>query len=144
MILKPIGIVRNGIDHHLAKGWKNTVSRLEISPELEPALYGIDEFSLLQIVFWFDRLRPIANFLDRIHPMGNTSLPLVGRFATHSPHRPNPIGLTIAELLERNGNILTVRGLDALDGTPLLDIKPFIMNKDLLSRAREPAWTTRR
>lgn len=140
MLLKKIGSVSNGILKRPAAGWKNIVSRLEINPELEPALYGIEQFSHIQVFFWFDKLQPAANLLARVHPRGNASLPLMGRLATHSPHRPNPIGLSIVELIERKSNILTVRGLDALDGTPLIDIKPFTPNKELNAKARAPEW----
>ena len=66
-------------------------------------------------------------------------MPLLGAFATRTPHRPNPIGLTLVELLEVEGNVVTVRGLDAFDGTPVLDMKPFDY-WDVAEDARVPEW----
>ena len=77
----------------------------------------------------------------KVHPWGDPEMPLVGSFATHSYVRPNPIGLTIIELLERRGNRLKVKGLDALDGTPVLDIKPFdFWDTEKIRKAKVPKW----
>ncbi len=95
---------------------------LEIAPELAAGLTDIDGFSHLFVVWLFDRSPKTAELLgtpptdDRPH----------GVFATRSPYRPNPIGLTVVELLRREGNRLHVRGIDMLDGTPILDIKPYL------------------
>ena len=76
----------------------------------------------------------------KVHPRGQQELPLVGRFATRSPTRPNPIGKTTVKLLERRGNILKVTGLDAIDGTPVIDIKPYIPGYDSVLDTRVPPW----
>ena len=96
---------------------------LEIEPELEPGLSDIDGFSHLYVLWHFDRVEgyelvgtPPCD--DRPH----------GVFATRSPFRPNPIGLTVVELVRRDGNRLHVRGIDMLDGTPILDVKPYLSN----------------
>ncbi len=75
----------------------------------------------------------------KVHPMGRDEFPLVGLFATRTPNRPNRIGKTTVRLLERRGNILRVKGLDALDGSPIIDIKPYIPRDDLLD-AKVPQW----
>ena len=75
----------------------------------------------------------------KVHPRGREDMPFVGAFATRTPYRPNPIGLTIVELLKVEGNVLTVRGLDAIDGTPVLDIKPFDY-WDVAEGVRVPEW----
>ncbi|MCW3987052.1 MAG: TrmO family methyltransferase, partial [Candidatus Bathyarchaeota archaeon] len=75
----------------------------------------------------------------KTHPRGRIDLPLLGVFATRTPHRPNPIGMTLVELLKVDGNVLTVRNLDAFDGTPVLDIKPFD-NWDMTDDAQVPQW----
>ena len=75
----------------------------------------------------------------KVRPRGRRDMPLLGAFATRTPHRPNPIGLTLVELLELEGNVVTVRGLDAFDGTPILDIKPFDY-WDVAEYARVPEW----
>ena len=72
--------------------------------------------------------------------MRREDLPLVGLFATRSPRRPNPIGVTTVRLLERRGNVLRVLGLDALDGTPVLDIKPYLPYGDCIQDTHVPEW----
>jgi tRNA-Thr(GGU) m(6)t(6)A37 methyltransferase TsaA len=75
----------------------------------------------------------------KTYPRGRIDLPLLGVFATRTPHRPNPIGMTLVELLKVDRNVLTVRNLDAFDGTPVLDIKPFD-NWDMTDDAQVPQW----
>lgn len=95
---------------------------LEILPEFEPGLADIDGFSHLYVIWAFDR----SEGFDLIaHPPTDERRPH-GVFATRSPRRPNPIGLTVVELLSRDGRLLRVRGVDMLDGTPILDIKPYL------------------
>jgi len=78
----------------------------------------------------------------KVHPRGREDMPLLGVFATRTSRRPNPVGLTLVELLKVEGNVLTVRGLDAFDGTPVLDIKPFDQ-RDMVEGARVPEWWMR-
>jgi tRNA-Thr(GGU) m(6)t(6)A37 methyltransferase TsaA len=94
---------------------------IEVRPELEPGLLDIEGFSHLFVIWVFDRaggaeLQGTPPSDDRPHAV----------FATRSPHRPNPLGLTVVELLSRDGCALRVRGLDMLDGTPVLDLKPYL------------------
>lgn len=79
----------------------------------------------------------------KVHPRARRELPLVGLFATRSPHRPNPIGESTVRLIERRDNILRVEGLDAIDGTPVLDIKPHFPRADNPTDVRVPEWITR-
>jgi tRNA (Thr-GGU) A37 N-methylase len=79
----------------------------------------------------------------KIHPRSRPDLPLVGFFATRTQYRPNPIGLTLVQLLGRKENILTVKGLDALNGTPVLDIKPISPKTEMPSHFRVPEWYPR-
>jgi tRNA-Thr(GGU) m(6)t(6)A37 methyltransferase TsaA len=96
-------------------------SRIVLAPELLEGLTGLGSGMALLVVFVFHR----AEGFDLLqHPRGDRSRLQRGVFALHSPNRPNPIGITEVELLAIEGNILTVRGLDALDGTPVLDLKP--------------------
>ena len=122
--MSPIGTVRNHVVAPKHEGWSEVVSEIVLRPELEEMLDGIEHFSHLDILFWLDRL-PEHDF-KKIHPKDRQDVPLVGVLATRTQYRPNPIALTTAKLLSRNGNVLTVQGLDALDGTPVLDIKPYI------------------
>ena len=94
---------------------------LEILPEFEPGLGDIDGFSHLFVLWEFDRSDGFN--LSGVTPVDNRPH---GVFATRSPRRPNPIGLTVVELLRRQQGSLRVRGVDMLDGTPILDIKPYM------------------
>lgn len=126
--LQPIGYVRSPhrTTQDVPKGLgakHDTEGTLEILPELEPGLTDIDGFSHLYVLWAFDRAESCVLY-------GTTptdGLPH-GVFATRSPRRPNPIGLTVVELLGREGCLLRVRGIDMLDGTPILDIKPYLSN----------------
>ena len=142
--LKAIGIVRNSVKQPTASGfdWQNTTSEIEIGDELSEALDGLEGFSHIIVIYWMHR-SPAGEIAVKIHPRGRQELPLVGLFATRSPHRPNPIGKATSELLQRRGNILKVKGLDAIDGTPVLDIKPYMPSYDAPADARTPPWTTR-
>ena len=119
--------------------WDNIVSRIEIEPDLTEALDNLDEFSHIIVLFWMDRLanKPL---LLKVHPRHDPNRPLVGLFASRSPHRPNSIGKTTARLLKRERNVLTVSGLDAIDGTPVIDIKPYQPDYDSPADARTPLW----
>jgi len=131
---KPIGYVRTDADEDQIRKDRKSV----ISEELTEALDGIEDFSHLFIIFYMHKALTEQLSL-KVHPRGRLDLPLVGVFATRSPYRPNPIGLTLVELIKRNGNKIKVRGLDAIDGTPVIDIKPYDP-LDLALEARVPEW----
>lgn len=142
--LKPIGKVRNSICTKKREGWESVVSRIEIAPKYAEALEGIEEYSHLLVLFWLSRIPPGARGKKlKIHPRSRPDLPLVGFFATRTQYRPNPIGLTQVQLLGREGNILIVKGLDALNGTPVLDIKPISPKMEMPARFRVPDWYPR-
>jgi tRNA-Thr(GGU) m(6)t(6)A37 methyltransferase TsaA len=142
MSLKAIGTVRNGVRQLLRHGWSEVVSDIVIDSSLTEALDGLEEFSHIIVLYWMHRLTPGRELPLKVHPMGNAELPLTGRLATRSPSRPNPVGQATARLLERRGNILKVKGLDAVDGTPVIDIKPYIPGYDSAEDTRAPRWTT--
>jgi len=106
---------------------------------LVEALDGITGFSHLFVLFWLSQIPDEQRMIMKVHPRGRMDMPLLGVFATRTNLRPNPIGLTLVELLKVEGNTLTVRGLDAFDGTPILDIKPFD-SWDTAKNARVPDW----
>lgn len=101
----------------------NGVSRIELDPAMSLALKGIENKSRIQILYWLDEADRSA--LQRIPKWSETNEKL-GVFALRSPMRPNPIALSTVELLKVEGTVLTVSALDCRDGTPLLDIKPYI------------------
>lgn len=141
MTLKAIGIVSNEIKQPVRHGWSQVVSEIIIDSALTEALEGLEEFSHLIVLYWLHQL-PKKQLSLKVHPMGRPELPLVGRFATRSPSRPNPVGQATVRLLGRRGNILKVKGLDAIDGTPVIDIKPYLPGYDSASDAKAPPWTT--
>lgn len=131
MKLKAIGLVNSPFK--LKKGsphqgrFSNELSTITIYEEYEGALDGIENFSNLIIIYWMDRAGPASL---RVVPHGKTEKR--GLFSTRAPVRPNPIGLCMVKLVKREGNILTVKWLDALDQSPVLDIKPFVPDIDCL------------
>ena len=142
MTLKAIGVVRNGIKQPIRHGWGEIVSDIEVNDDLTEALDGLDGFSHIIVLYWMHQLPAGRQLPLKVHPMGKPELPLVGRLATRSPSRPNPVGQATVRLLERRDNVLEVRGLDAIDGTPVIDIKPYIPKYDAASEAKAPQWTT--
>ena len=140
IILEPIGSVKNGITHSPEQGWEETVSEVIINEEWIAALEGIDGFSHIVVLFWMHTLSPDERFTTQVHPQRRPDIPLVGVFATRSPVRPNPIGLAVTRLLNRHDNRLKVKGLDALDGSPVLDIKPYLCRGDRIEDSQIPWW----
>ena len=143
MTLKVIGIVRNEVKERPPAdfNWAETISEIVIDTSLTEALDGLEGFSHLIVLYWMHRLTP-GEVPLKIHPKGKPELPLTGLFATRTPNRPNPIGKTTVSLLQRRGNIFRVKGLDALDGTPVIDIKPYIPRSDLVADGKVPPWIT--
>ena len=116
------------------------MARVELDARFEPHLDGLAEFSHAVVVYWMHRSRPEDRQVARVHPRARADLPLVGVFATRSQYRPNPLGLTVVEVLQIEGATLIVRGLDALDGSPVLDIKSYAPILDDRPASRHPAW----
>jgi tRNA-Thr(GGU) m(6)t(6)A37 methyltransferase TsaA len=141
MALRPIGYVRSPVEGHKYGEWEEVVAEIEVVPELEEALSGLEEFSHLVVLFWLDRAE--APSRSRIHPEGRPELPLVGYLATRTPNRLNPIGLTVVRLLERKGRVLVVQGLDAFDGTAVIDVKPYLPPTEPAEAYRVPPWVHR-
>ena len=138
MALKPVGYVRRASKQEDVKD-RTLASQIVIRREFAEALEGLEDFSHLFVIFYMhDVKREDAKELT-VHPRGRLDLPLVGVLATRSAFRPNPIGLTVVELLERKGNVLVVKGLDAFDKTPVLDLKP-VDDRDMVARPRVPEW----
>jgi len=136
--LEPVGFVRTEAVGKEVRD-KNVVSRIVFREELTEALEGLEEFSHLFVLFWLHEMSDEDKRIMKVHPRGRGDMPLLGIFATRSPHRPNPIGLTRVKLLGVEGNVVTVQGLDAYDGTPVLDIKPFD-SWDITKDFRVPEW----
>jgi endonuclease-3 related protein len=141
MTLKAIGFVRNRVEQPLRGGWEEVTSEIVLDRRLADALDGLEGFSHIVVLFWMHKASREPAL--KVHPGGEAGLPLVGLFATRSPQRPNPLGETTARLLGRRGNILEVVGLDAVNGTPVIDIKPYIPGYDSVAGAETPPWVAR-
>jgi len=135
--IRPIGVVETEATRDEVRD-KGRVSRIVLRSGLEEALEGLEEFSHLYVLFWMHEVPGEVKPL-RVHPRGRQEMPTVGVFATRSRQRPNSIGLTLVELLGVEGRVLTVRGLDAFHGTPVLDVKPYD-GRDATEDARVPGW----
>ncbi|MCD6520874.1 MAG: tRNA (N6-threonylcarbamoyladenosine(37)-N6)-methyltransferase TrmO [Anaerolineae bacterium] len=128
IVCQPIGIVRSAFVEGSPRQKGRGQAEIEIYPEYARGLEGICENTWLQVIFAFDRAPAEPPLLQ--HPRGDRAVPKRGVFALRSPHRPNPLGLTTVRLRQVRGNILKVDGLDAWDGTPVLDIKPYVAGLD--------------
>ena len=138
IILKPIGFVRTQAVGDEVKD-KTRLSEIFIDCELTQALEDITGFSHVFVLFWLHEISRKERETLKVHPRGRRDMPLLGVFATRTNLRPNPIGLTLCELVKVEGNVLTVRGLDAFDGTSVLDVKPYD-SWDCALNARMPEW----
>ena len=142
LTLRPIGRVENDIQVGERVTWEEIDSRVVIYDPWVDGLEGLEDFSHVVVIFWLDRPAD-SETLVKVHPQGKEDMPLVGLFATRAPMRPNPIGMTTVRLLRLEGNSLHVRGLDTFDGTPVLDIKPYLTRGDLKAEASVPEWLLR-
>ena len=134
----PIGIIHNGVNEaHRGTRWSDIESEIEIDAEWSDALDGLAEFSHIWIVTHLDRMPAVSQGILPKKP--DPSRP-AGIFATRGPQRPNPIGICAVELIHVRGRTLRVRGLDALDGTPVLDLKPYLARRDSIRNTRVGAW----
>lgn len=141
--LRPIGIVRNKIKETMPDGWAEIESRIIVRPELESMLLNLDEYSHIIVLFWPHQVPDdVRGSKPQLHPRDDDKYPLMGVLSTRSQIRPNPVLTSPVPLLEVKGNVLRVRGLDAIDGTPVLDVKPYLPHYDSITDARVPAWVT--
>jgi tRNA-Thr(GGU) m(6)t(6)A37 methyltransferase TsaA len=140
--VQPVGIVRSTRAVALDDGWDGETSAIELlTPFDERALRGLETFSHALIVFVFDRAMWDVSKMSR-HPRGNEAWPEVGIFAQRAKDRPNRIGVTTCRILGIDGSIVRVGGLDAIDGTPVLDIKPHMTAFGPRGEVHEPAWAS--
>jgi len=138
--LRPIGFVETDAVGDKVKD-RTRLSKVVVNSSLIPALEGIEGFSHVYVLFWLDRITRNQRKTRRVHPRGRKDLPQVGVFTARTNLRPNPIGLTLVELISVRDNVLTVRGLDAFDGTPVLDVKTHDI-WDTAKNTRVPQWWT--
>jgi tRNA-Thr(GGU) m(6)t(6)A37 methyltransferase TsaA len=145
IILRPVGVIESAIREPFLISGKDgismregtaarkqirdareAISKIVINEDLSGILDGIEEYSHLVVLYWAHAVPEQSRHLRKVHPMGRKEFPLVGIFGTCSPARPNPVLMTVVRLCRREGNILLVQGLDAVDKSPVIDIKPYV------------------
>ncbi|MEI7986530.1 MAG: tRNA (N6-threonylcarbamoyladenosine(37)-N6)-methyltransferase TrmO [Armatimonadota bacterium] len=140
--IEPIGFVKNIRTEAVDDNWDDIQSVIELNSEFtEAALHGLDQFSHAEILFHFHLAKDDSIVRCARHPRGNPDWPKVGIFAQRGKDRPNRIGSTIVEIVSVEGNLLTVKGLDAINGTPVIDIKPVMTGFLPREKVEEPAWS---
>ena len=126
IVLKPIGTVRSPLKERLDardEGLRQEPARIELFPKFREGLDGLEIGDEALVLFWLDRIGEEERKVLKDHPQGDPNRELKGVFATRSPARPNPIGATTVRITGREDCVIVVTGLDALDGTPVVDIK---------------------
>jgi tRNA-Thr(GGU) m(6)t(6)A37 methyltransferase TsaA len=138
IFLKSIGKISSSFTKH--SGNKNEIiADIILEKKYVKALRGIEDYSHIIVLFWLDKITYDEKKQLAIHPRGNDKIPKTGIFSTRSKTRPNPIGLTVVKLISRKKNILKVKGLDAFDGSFVLDIKTYD-HKDIKINIHVPKW----
>src|SRR3990170_3676719 len=135
--IRPLGLAKNKVYKPMLPGWKDVVTEIVIDKNYSKGLDGIEDYSHVIIVYWMDREKECHL---KHHPQGTEDVPFVGIFACRCPQRPNRIAISTVELVGKKGNIITVKGLDIINGTPILDIKPYTPQYDEVKKAKIPDW----
>lgn len=141
--LTPIGVVRGGRESSDDDHWGGFVSRIELDAERfdERSLSALDSFSHVMVVYHFHLLDPGSVQTGARRPRGREDWPLVGIFAQRAKRRPNRLGVTTCRVLGVDGITLTVEGLDAMDGTPVVDLKPHMVEFEPRGHVSQPQWS---
>ena len=138
--LKPIGVAKNKQVDHFG-GWNKVVTDLVIDKEYEDALLGLEDYSHVVVIYWLSEVK--ACELRHV-PQGKVGqVPEVGIFACRCSQRPNPIGISTVKIVKIKGNIIKVKGLDVIDNTPILDLKPYTPQYDSVPNAKVPSWVNK-
>jgi tRNA-Thr(GGU) m(6)t(6)A37 methyltransferase TsaA len=140
LTVKAIGSVRCGVATQQDHGWGGLRSQLILRPEYAAGTQGLEDFSHLLVVTYLHQARfdPERDLVRR--PRGLAEMPLAGIFAQRAKDRPNPIGVTAVRIVAVEPGVVTVAGLDAIDETPILDLKPYYPSYDLVPEAKVPPW----
>lgn len=136
----PIGRAINTVKKPTLTGWKNLITEIAIDKRYTKGLDGIADYSHVIIVYW---MGAETECHLKHHPQGRRDVPYGGIFSCRCPQRPNRIAISTVKLLSRKRNAIKVKGLDILSGTPILDIKPYTPNYDLVRKAKVPEWVNR-
>ncbi|WP_067842598.1 SAM-dependent methyltransferase [Amphibacillus sediminis] len=140
--IKPIATVHNSRKELVDDRWGDILSTIQLVDGIsDHALAGINEFSHLEILFYFNKVSDQKIQYNSRHPRNNKEFPKVGIFAQRGKNRPNKLGSTIVELIEHKPRNLIVKGLDAIDGTPIIDIKPVMKEFLPCKKVNQPNWS---
>jgi tRNA-Thr(GGU) m(6)t(6)A37 methyltransferase TsaA len=140
--LNPVGVVHSSRSEADDDNWDSENSKIELIPPFDDqALRGLTDFSHCIVVYVFDQASWDESKMAR-HPRGNTDWPKVGIFAQRAKDRPNRLGVTVCQVLAVNGSTIHVKGLDAIDGTPVVDIKPWMDEFGPRGNVSQPSWST--
>ena len=144
IVLSPLGYVRGGRSEPVDDNWDSVCAAIELDPQqvAPDATTSLGDFSHVEVVFHFNRVPNEEIISSARHPRGRKDWPLVGILAQRGKGRPNRVGVTICRLEKVDGLKLHVRGLDAIDGTPVIDIKPVMKGFLPRGEVREPGWAT--
>ena len=144
LVLRPVGWVRGGRVEAEDDAWDREQAAIELDTTWlgAEALLGLDAFSHAEVLFQFDRLPESEVVLTARHPRGNPDWPRVGVFAQRGRNRPNRLGISVCRIVAVEGTRLLVQGLDAIDGTPVLDIKPVLAEFLPRGELRQPTWSS--
>ncbi|HEY4477394.1 MAG TPA: tRNA (N6-threonylcarbamoyladenosine(37)-N6)-methyltransferase TrmO [Candidatus Paceibacterota bacterium] len=138
--LQSIGAAKNQEKKHFG-GWASVTTDLVLNKEYQDALKGLEDYSHLIVIYW---MHDVKTCDIRHVPQGKVGeVPEVGIFACRCPQRPNPIGVSTVKLLNIKNNVVIVEGLDVINGTPILDIKPYTSQYDAPANAKVPDWVNK-
>ena len=142
IVVHPVAYVRNSRTSLNDDEWGSVTSEVVIDKSLpEECLDGLETFSHVEILFYFDKVSDSQKFSMSRHPRDNKDWPQVGIFAQRNKDRPNHVGLSIAHIIKREGRSLFVQGLDAVNGTPIIDIKPVMVEFLPRENIDQPEWS---
>ncbi|KQC04703.1 MAG: tRNA-Thr(GGU) m(6)t(6)A37 methyltransferase TsaA [Methanoculleus sp. SDB] len=163
IVLRPVGIIHNTVQEPFLvadgdgismrgeadvnrariRSAREDISEITLRDDVSRALEGIEEYSHLMVLYWGHKVPEESRALTRVHPMGRKDIPATGLFSTCSPARPNPVLVTVVRLHAHRRNVLEVSGLDAVDGSPVIDIKPYVPAQFPQEAVRVPVWMDR-
>lgn len=143
MNIEPIGTVKSPVEETVDEGWGQVISEIHLDEAFAPGLKNIDDWSHVVVIFYMHEVQfqPEKHLVRR--PRNRDDMPEVGIFAQRSRYHPNSIGITAVRVREVKDNVLIVQGLDAIDGTPVLDIKPYAPIYDGVYEPLVPLWFIR-
>ena len=142
-VMTPVATVREGRPTPEDDFWGGTTCRIELADGYDAdSLSGLADFSHLEVVYVFDRVAEDAVETGARHPRNRADWPLVGIFGQRGKKRPNRLGVSRCALVEVDGRALVVEGLDAVEGTPVLDVKPWMEEFGPRGDRRQPAWSS--